>query len=888
MTFPRPEPRWRRYLRFFGPDTRRDVDDELESHLAMRVEEYVAEGLSPAEARRKAAERFGSVVATRAECLAIARGRRRRAARAERLSDLWSDLRHALRALWRQRVFSAAVVGTLALGIGATTAMFSAVDAAFLRPLPFPRPEQLVTLRNIDIPFAPAGQVLPSRRPDIGAVGAVREIFSSVAAYASGGLNLEGAGPPLRVGVATVTTGFFTTLGVHPAHGRSFTGEEGRPGYAQVAVLSYGLWQRWFGGGAVLGRSIRLNDRSYTIVGVMPRSFTFPEGADLWIPMTVPLTFASFEPVRGFLASQVVARLAEGASLGQARAELRLLWQRAPAEVRASFPEAIADPLAPLQRTLLGDRRTSLLVLLGATVLLLLIACANATNLLLTRGAGRGREIAVRAVLGATRQQLVRLLLAESVILAVAGAAAGLALALGSLGLIRTLLPEAMNSVAAANIDFRVLAFAVVLASATGLGFGLLPALSAARSDVATAMKAGGGGATRRGDRVRRVLVVGELALALTLLAGASLMLRSFRALLETHPGFRSQHVGTLELTFPAQTPRAAELAVLDGTLDRLRGMPDIAAAGVVNDLPLRGGGRIAITVEPEGRPTPPDGRRPGARYLQASAGYFHALGIPLLEGRLMTARDDSAAPPVVVISATMARELWPGEDPVGQRLQSPAGLAPRTVIGVVSDVRELGLDQAPMPQMYFPVHETPPQNVAVVARGTLPPGALLAALRGAVRGADSTQAVYDVRMMDDVMASSLAPRRANTQLITAFGALALLLALVGVYGVVAYGVAQRSRELAIRAALGATGGNLLRLVAGESAWLALIGIGLGIPATYAFSRVLASLLYGVEPTDPATYIGVAAALLVAVLAATAGPARRAAGLNPVDVMRAE
>ncbi len=858
-----------------------ELDEEIAGHLAMAARDHEARGEAPDGARYTARRELGNAT--------LVKEITRQSWGGAWLDQALRDLRLAFRGLRRAPQFSLAIVVVLGMGIGATAAMFSAVDAAFLRPLPFARPGELVTLREIGIPFAPAGQVLPSSQPDLATVGALPHTFSSVAAYASGGLNLEGDGAPLRVTVATVTPGFFETLGVRPAQGRSFAVSEGRPGYAQVVVLSDGLWRRRFGSGAALGKTIRLNGHSYLIVGVMPRGFQFPERADLWIPLTVPLTFASFEPFRGFLPSQVVARLAEGTSLAQARAQLRVLWGRVPPEVRSNLGDAVAEPIAPLQVTLVGNRRTPLLVLLSATGLLLLIACGNVTNLLLTRAAGRGREIAVRTVLGASQGQLARLLLTESVVLALGGTVAGLVLAFASLGLIGALMPAALNGVAAPALDWRVLVFAVALASATGFGFGLLPALAAARRDAATALKAGGGwSATGRGGRLRRALVVGELALALTLVTGASLMLKSFRGLLQIDPGFRSEHVGTLQLTFPARTPRAVELAVLDGVLERLRTTPGVTAGGVINDLPLRGGGGISIGVQPEGRPQPPDGQWRGARYLQASSGYFRALGIPLLEGRLMTPSDDSGAPPVIVISATMARQLWPGEDPLGRRLVQPSGLPGRTVVGVVGDVRELRLDEEPMAQMYFPIREMPPQNVAVVARGTLSPGALLAALRGAVRGADSTQAVYDVRMMDDVLAGSLAPRRVNTTLIAVFGAVALLLAVVGAYGVVAYGVAQRGRELAIRAALGATRGSLLTMVAAEGVWLALAGIALGIPAALVFSRALRTLLYGIKPTDPTTYFLVALLLLAAVLAATVAPARRAAGLNPAEVMRAE
>lgn len=889
MTGSAPEPRWRRYLRFFGPDPAGDVDGEIASHLAMLEDGFRAAGLAPAEARRKALERFGSPAAVRAECLAIARGRRRTAERAERWADLWSDARRAARTLWHQRAFSAAAVATLGLGIGAATAMFSAVDAAFLRPLPFPAPQRLVLLHNVNVPFAPAGTVLPSSTPDLTAVAALPRVFASVAAFASGGLNLDGDGPPMRVGIAEVTTGFFRTVGVQAAQGRAFAPEEGRPGSDQVAVISDGLWRRWFGGGQVLGRTIRLNGHVRVVVGVMPRGFAFPDNADLWIPMTVPVTFASFEPFRGYLPAQAIARLAAGVSLADATAQLRLLWSRVPADLRQNFQETIASPVEPLQRTLLGDRRTPLLVLLGATFLLLLIASVNAANLLLTRASSRAREIGLRAVLGATRSRLVQQLVVESLILALAGAGFGLGIAAPCLRIARALLPQALVAIAPPTLDLRVLGFAAALAIAVGLGAGLWPALDAARRDVQAVIQAGGRASTpRRGGRVRRTMATAELALALTLVAGAGLMLRSFRALVETDPGFRTEHVGTLQLAFAAGTPRAVRLARLEAVLGRLRATPGIVDAGVVNDLPLALRGGIAIGLEPEGVPGPPGLPTHFARYLQATPGYFRALGIALLEGRLMTSGDDSLAPPVVVINATLARLLWPHQDAVGRRVREAASVPALTVIGVVGDLREAGLESEPRPQMYLSLYADTPANAAIVARSSIPTPALLGALRDAVRSTDSTQAIFDVRTMDDVRSSSLVPRRASTGLLVAFGALALLLAVLGVYGVVAFGVAQRRRELAIRTALGATRGDLVWLVAREGAAMAAAGLAIGLAGAYAFSRTITSLLYGVAPGDPATLVTASCVLVAAVLAATAGPALRAARVNPVDEMRGE
>ncbi len=894
------EPVWRRYLRFVRPDLARDVDEELAFHLQMREAEYLARGMVPAEASRLAHERFGRVADARRACLAVDRRRFAAERRLQVVDALGQDLRYGLRTLRQHRVFSAAVVVTLALGIGATTAIFSAVDAALLRPLPFADPGRLVILRGVRVPFAPNGvSAEPSESPDLRTVSAMPDVFSRTAAYAPGGLNMSGDGEALRVNVGLVTTGFFGTLGVVPAMGRGFTDEEGRIGGALVAVLSHGLWQRRYGGVPVLGKAIVLNGHSYEIVGVMPRGFVFPRESDLWIPLTVPATFSTYDAFRSWMPSETVARLAPGVTREAATSRLRELWQRVPAQYRGSWGDAPAHPLSPLQGQLVGDRQKPLWILLVTTGLLLLIACVNVTNLLLARASVRRREIAMRAVLGASRGRLVRQLLVESLLLACGGSAAGLVVAYASLGTVRALMPAGLVATAPPAVDLRVLGFAIGLALLTGLGFGLWPALGAARTNPNETLKSGGGGATTGGaGRVRRALVVAELAVALTLLAGSGLMLRSFKALLDTDPGFRTEHVGTLELTFARAVDDRGEVrrATIEAVLARLRAMPGIEAAGAINDLPLRGGGGLAITVDAEGISSDAQ-KSMFARYLQASAGYFQALGIPLIRGRLMAESDTKDAPHVVVVSATMAKRLWPGEDPVGRRLLDAASgrggsrvqadsNAYRTVIGVVADVRESDLESEPDPQMYFPVHEQPPQNVAVVARGTLAPAALLAQLRDAVRAVSPAQPVYNVRTMDEVMFASLTPRRTNTVLITAFGGLALLLSVVGVYGVVAYSVTRRTRELGIRAALGATAADLVRLVAREGAAVALAGVALGLGGAWAFSRALASLLFGVRPTDTATFIAAPLLLFLLVIAATLVPARRAALLNPVDVIR--
>ena len=888
------EPLWRRYLRFFGPDVNADVDEELRFHLAMREQHYLERGLPPEEARAAAMRKFGNLELHRRQLRRQDSRRLRRERWSERMGEWTQDLRYAFRMLWHHRGFSAAVVATLALGIGATTAIFSAVDAALLRPLPFLEPERLVELRNVTLPFAPrGGEETSNATPNVRTVGALTNVYSDVAAYAVGGLNLSGIGAPLRIKVGVVTEAFFRTLGARIQQGRTFSPQEGRPDNTAVAVISHGLWQREFGGQVAVGRTVRLNGKAYQVIGIMAPGFRFPEDADLWIPLTVPMTFASFEPFRGWIPSVSIARLAPGVSREVAADRLRVLWRAMPADQLKDLQGVITEPLRDLQGSLVGDRRTPMLILLGATGLLLLIACVNATNLLLAHAAMRERELAVRTVLGASRGRLIRQLLVQSLVLSLAGAALGLLLAYATLGLVGGLLPREMTELAAPTLDGRLLAFAIGLAIITGLGFGVLPALGAAKADAQSVMKSGGGHgstAARRG-RTRRVLVTAELALALMLLAGSGLMLRSFSAVLATDPGFVAERVATLQMTLDRTSyPRSgARLAMLQRLLDRIRGIPGIEAAGVINDLPMSGVGGISIQVDPEEGNLAARFPDRAARYLKADAGYFRTMGIRLLQGRLMRASDDSLAPAVMVVSARMAGEVWPGQNPLGKRIKllDPDTVGWRSVIGVVSEVREKPDEDARW-QMYYPITEDSPNLVAVVVRGTLPVREMLSTLRNAVQEVDPSQPIYAVRTLAELRHASLTTRRSNTTLITAFGALALLLAVVGVYGVMAYGVTLRTRELGIRAALGAGRADLIGLVLGEGVRVAAIGVGIGLAGTFALSRLLQGLLFGVGPSDPVAIAGAAIALVAPVLIATLIPARRAARADPVEVMRAE
>jgi putative ABC transport system permease protein len=876
-----------------------DLEEEMRLHVEMRAARMEQSGLSAGEARYAARRRFGNAGAL-----------------AESSRDVWGfisvdrlaqDLSYAIRRLRQRPGLSIPVIAVLALGIGATTAVFSAVDAAILRPLPFVRPHELVTLPEVVMPFEEeADEHFPA---DIDDVIAMRDVFAQVTGFASGGLNLSDPERPLRLRVGVVTVDFFSTFGAYPQDGRTFAPEEGKPRAPAVTVLSYALWRRHFGGRPMLGKRISLNGKPYTIVGVMRPGFTFPSESDLWIPLSVPTTPATFEPFRGWMPSRVVARLAPGVTREAAAARLLARWEQLAGEAAGPRGEAsdlevagarkrYADEMldlvreqgaaVPLRRELAGDRRRPLLILLGATVLLLVIACANVANLLLSDAAGRRREIAVRETLGATRKRIIGQLLAESGLLALGGAALGVLLAPAALRVLRAMLPASLAGVTTAQLDLRVLAFATGLALATAVAFGLLPALGATGSDAAEAIKSGSGhGATAGGStgRARRTLVAAELSLAVMLLVAAVLMLRSFARLMSQDLGLDPERVATLEVSFPPGGT-AARLHTINTALERLNGQPGIQAAGAVNDLPLRGGG-LSVRVEVEGAPPP---RLPAEmrfpRALYSSGGYFKALGIPLLRGRTFTPTDDSLAPRVAVINGTMAAIYLPGLDPIGRTFRLAGDSVPITIVGVVGDVREAGLDRDPPPQVFFPIGA--PLNVALVARGALPPRELLARLTEAVRSADPALPVFNVRTMDEVIGSSVAPRRTNTILIATFAGLALVLAALGVYSVVAYGVAQRTREFGIRAAFGATGRDLVALVSREMLGVVAIGTVAGLAAAWALSRVLATLLFGVEPRDLTTFAVVPLLMVAPALLATLVPALQATRVRPGDVMRAD
>ena len=822
-----------------------------------------------------------------------------------RLDELTHDLQFSLRRLVKRPGFTLSVVGVMAIGIGATTAMFSAVDAALLRPLPFRNPGQLVTLPILRVPFDPgANNQQPVHFYDMTDARAMTDVLTSIAAYAAGGLNLSDPETPIRLKAGVVTSNFFNTLGVSAFRGRTFVDHEGVPGGADVVVLSYGLWQRQYGSRDVVGLHIIMNSKSYEVVGVMPPRFNFPSESDLWIPMTIPTTFETFSAFRGFLPTTVIGRMAPAMTAPVTSARLITVVKQAREAIKDSKRHGIDEMIAnaqkdgaalPLQRQLVGDRTSALLMLLGATGLLLLIACVNVTNLLLSQAAERRRELTLRQVLGATRARIVRQLLTESIVLSMSGALVGLLVAPFALSLMRALIPKSLAGVSPASLDWRVLAFATVLALVTGVAFGMWPAIGSSRQSDSDVIKSGSGhGSTAaHSGRARRALVSAELALTVMLLIGAGLMLRSFDALMSKDSGMRPSQVATLEMAFPSKRDgRAERLRRVDEILTRLTSMPGIESAGAINDLPLNGVGGIGLNISVQGIPEPKGQDMRFARYLMATGGYFKTMGIKLQKGRLFTAADDSLAPKVAVISATMAKVYWPNIDPIGRTFSfggRPGGNDPQiTVVGVVADVLESKLEQDPEPQMYLSFYAEAPTTVAIIARGEIAEKTLLSHLQDAVRGADKSQAVFNVRMMSEVVSVSVAPRRTNTVLIAAFAGLALLLASVGVYAVVAHGVSYRTRELGIRSALGANGFDLVRMISQEMVWVAAIGVVVGIGGAWALAKTFSSLVYGVDVHDPITFALVPIALLIPTILATLLPARRAGRVNPAEVMRAD
>jgi putative ABC transport system permease protein len=819
------------------------------------------------------------------------------------MDTLWRDFRFALRGLTRSPGFTAIAVLTLALGIGANTAIFSVVNAVLLRPLAYAQPDQLVSIRarltgrgRNDVPMSQ-----PEYHDLLRGVPAFRDI----SAIWPININLTGEGDPQRIQAAVVSTNYFSLLGAAPILGRDFTKADdvGHIGY--VALISYDLWKQRFGGDRrVVGKTVRLDDDPITIIGVMPKGFRHPveSGAspmELWAPISLDNPDTNFINVRRARVFDLIGRLKPGATLDDLHSQLAILTRRLAEQYSSAYPPAVgwqADAV-PLAERVVGNVRPALLVLLGAVGFVLLIGCANVANLLLARATTRDREIAIRTALGGNRMCLVRQLLTESIVLATLGGLLGLFIAMWGTSALDHLAALYLPRAREIGIDHAVLGFSAFLILLTGVGFGLIPAIQASRPDLQSVLKDSARGASSGAPRtrVRGLLVVMEVAVALVLLAGAGLLLRSFQRLISVEPGFNPENLLTLQVWLPVRNEPekgkyftdAQRRRFYNNALAAVQRVAGVRQVALTSRLPFRG--RNDARFEIEGRRTPPDQPSPSAEFRTVTPNYFETMEIPLLRGRQLSAIGDSASLGEATINHTLAEKYWPRESPIGRRVQLFGSNGPWvTVVGVVGDVRQVAPDQPAREEVYLSSLYKPNQEMTFIVRTEGPPERLGTAVTKAIREAEPDQPVFGVMPMEKVIANASAERRFSLLLLTLFAGLALLLSAIGIYGVMAYTTTQRRHEIGIRMALGAGSSEVLGLVVGQGMRLVLGGLGLGLTGAWLLSRVLTSQLYGVTARDPVTYVGVAALLGIVALAATYLPARRALQVDPMISLRSE
>jgi predicted permease len=868
---------------------RDDVDEELRFHLDMRVEELRTLGMSADAARAEAMRQFGDLEDARHYITAVDRATEAAHRRSEYMGDLLQDIIYATRKLRWAPAFTLTVVLTLALGIGANTAIFSVVDGVLLRPLPFPHPERIMRVHFIYNGLPDAGSP-----PELKDFRTRSRAMQSLAMYTGRSVNLarEGADPELLVGVQ-VSANWFNILGITPELGRSFAEGEDREGAPKVAMLSDFIWRRDFNADrGIIGRAIRLNGDLTTVVGVVASGRGYPFSAEVW----VPLTFTAHElsdSYRGARYTQMIGRLNDGSTVEQATRELSQIG----AGIARTFPEdykTLAMQPLPLQAAIVGDLERPLLVIMGAVAFVLLIACANVANLFLVRATGRESEMAVRTALGAGRSRLVRQLVTESVLLSVLGGAAGLVLASWGMKALLHLAPPNLPRVSEATIDATALGITLLVALVTGLVFGLLPAMQMS-GDVASALRAGARGTRTRhaSSRARGGIVVAEVALAVTLLVGAGLLLRSFQQLLAVDPGFRSESVLSFRVSLPersyeSDTSQRNFVAALD---ERLCALPGVRQAAMVSALPLDGSDfTLSFTVR--GRPPLAPQDQPSTQVVAATPQFFGTIGIPVQRGRAFTRDAQPGTAKEIVVSREFVRRYFPNEDPLGHYVDlgwsRDGDRRGGTIVGIVGDVKEGALDQDTPPLVYLPYAQAPLANLRIVLRTSVPPLSLTRAVHGAVSDIDRELPVFAVRSLQDYVTTSIGPQRFYATLVGIFALVALALAAVGLYGVIAYAVSQRTHELGVRIALGATGQRIAAMVVSQGIALTLGGVVIGVAAALIVTRVLQTLLFGVSAFDPLTF-GVVLGLLVVVAAVSSYvPARRAARVDPLIAMRGD
>jgi putative ABC transport system permease protein len=859
----------------------RELDDELRSYIDQLAEDKIRAGMKPEDARRAARIELGGVEQVKENVREIRVG--------AWFDSFLQDLRYGARMLRKNPGFTAVAVLTLALGIGANTAMFSVINAVLLRPLPYTNPQQLLVLQEL----SPSVGVHSPSYPDFLDWRKQSKTMPQMAALNNRSFNLSGVAQPENINGYAVSPNCLSLFGVRPILGRDFLPSEETPGTAPVAILSYALWQSHFGADPnISGKNLTLDGQTFAIVGVLPPNIRFLDQTDLLAPIGVWAGEMMNRGDRGDMAG--IGRLAPGASVAQARAEMDTIA----ANLRKEYPinAGISVSVTPLRVELAGDARPAILVLFGAVVFVLLIACVNVANLFLARSAARAREIAVRQACGASSQRLVRQMLTESFVLAVFGG--GLGIAAGALGIqgLRRLVPTNILQGAVITMDRGVLLFSAAMVVLVAVAFGLAPAWQASQPRVHETLKEGGRSSTSgaQQNRLRSALVIAETALALVLLVGAGLMMKSMYRLLQVNPGFRPERVLTMEIdlrTAQYSKPEAS-LAFWHQVLDRVRALPGVEAAALGTVVPLTGDhSRADVTIE--GMATPEPGKYPHPDYHSVSAGYLDALTIPLLRGRNFAAADTKTAPPVALVNYTMAHRFWPNGDAIGKRLRFghpewKDDFPWITVVGVVGDTKLYGLSNPSRLELYLPYEQSPTTEMSLVLRSSVNPASLTSAVREAVLAIDKDQPVADVNTMTQLVNNSVATPRITLVLLGLFSALALVLAAIGTYGVIAYSVQQRTHELGIRLALGAQRRDVMRLVLAHGMKLAGIGIAIGVAAAFGLTRLMASLLFGTGASDPIAFSAASIVLLLVAVAACCIPARRAMRLDPMVALRYE
>jgi predicted permease len=868
-----------------------EVDAELAFHVEMRTREYIARGLDPELARAKALGRFGDMTRVNDTCRRIGEGRDRDMRRAEWLHELAQDARYAVRQLARMPGFTTVAALTLAIGIGATTAIFSVVHAVVLRPLPFPEPEQLVRVyanrRGTDASASAANFVAWRERA---------HSFSQIVPVEYRNFTLlTNDRPAEQVTGARVSSDFFPALRIDMVLGRPFTRDEDQPGKANVAVLSDRFWRNRFNGdSSVLGRTIRLNAVEHVIVGILSSSAdVMSADAGIW----VPIAFTAEERAdsrKGYL--DVFGRLAPGVSLARAQGEMTAIAKRLETELEDNKESGVR--LVSLTEVFVGSYRSRLFILLGAVGFVLLIACVNVANLLLARGAARAKEISIRAALGAGRGRVLRQLLTESLVLGAVGGILGLVLAYWGVQGLKAMAPDEVPRLDQAGLDLVTVAFALGATLLSSIVFGVVPALRTARSDLQTTLREGGrasGGVAR--DRVRQLLVSAEVALSLMLLVGAGLLIRSGILLQGVQPGFETRHVFTAWLALPPAQYESVESVrqAYDRIVTEVRGVPGVEGAAGVTVIPMTGLSAQANFI-PEGRGEDP-ANAVSFNFRIATPGLFQTLRIPIKQGRDFEAQDVATSPCVLIINEAAAKKAWPNEMPLGKRIPGPKDATGQrimcAVVGVVGDAHDDGLREPVRPQLYFAAAQAPAalwfamqRSTFLVARTAGDPRTMTKQLQAAVARVDATLPMFDISSMDERISASLATGRFNTMLLTTLGAIGLLLAAVGIYGVVAYFVTQRTGEIGLRMALGATPGRVLGLVVGQGMRPVVLGIVAGVVLAGFASRLLASLVFGIGTSDPVTFVAVPAVLGVVAIAASVVPARKAIRVEPTKALQ--